>query len=126
MKSFVYVVTFITLVLLSGCMSNKSLPSSTNALVTPEQFAKAFSLVDDVKTYVPFNEPGICFARALFMSLALAAEEIPSSAHFVFPRDGRGHLNGPNGLKWKYHVGMMIKANDSSEKMIFGHSVRVC
>jgi len=76
-------------------------------------------VLGDLPAYIPFNEPGICFARALYMSMALASKEIPSSAYFVFPKQPGQTLNGINGMPWQYHVAMMIRANDSEEQMIF-------
>jgi hypothetical protein len=105
--------------LLTNCRSIGDSPSNTKALVTPEQFGTAIQVLGDLPTYIPFNEPGICFARALYMSMALASKEIPSSAYFVFPKQPGQTLNGINGMPWQYHVSMMIRANDSHEQMVF-------
>ncbi len=114
-------VLFFCLILIQGCKTSS--PSTTKARVSPDQFAMSMKKVEELKDFISFQEPSICFARAFYMSLSLASEQIPSSAYFIFPQSPSERLTGPNGLPWEYHVGMMIQATDSQERMIFDPSM---
>lgn len=114
-RSFILIVTMAV----AACKTIGTPEAGAKAVVTPEQFAATYELIDSTKDYIPYDNPLICFARALFMSLALASEQIPSSAHFAFAPSMQEKLKGPKGEPWDYHVAVMIRANDSGEQMVF-------
>jgi hypothetical protein len=83
------IILFAATLFFSAC--NNPVPqnghSETSALVTPQEFRKAEQIIAGID-YIPFDFPDDgCYARALYMSMELAAQKIPSSAQFVFPTD---------------------------------------
>lgn len=78
--------------------------SEVQALVSHEQAAIAFAVVQEIE-YLPFayKQDG-CYARALYMSMELAAHSIPSSSYYVY-----GMLMPESDIMWGYHVAPMVK-----------------
>ncbi len=89
-----------------------------DAIVTPDQFGRAMEAVKDTRNYIPYAEPGTCEARATWLAALFAAEKIPTTKRYVFAPSNTEKLKGPNNVPWDYHVGIMLRANDSQEHMI--------
>jgi hypothetical protein len=101
----------LSLLTLAACGPNAPQNSDTSALVSQGQANQAFAIVEDID-YLPFTyiEDG-CYARSLYMSLELAAQEIPSSAHYVF-----GALQPTAEVVWSYHVAPMLQVKNSTQE----------
>jgi hypothetical protein len=102
---------FFSLLALTACGPNAQQSSDTSALVSQGQANQAFAIVENID-YLPFTyiEDG-CYARSLYMSLELAAQEIPSSAHYVF-----GALQPTPAVVWSYHVAPMLQVKNSTQE----------
>ncbi|MGE0171951.1 MAG: protein-glutamine glutaminase family protein [Oligoflexales bacterium] len=89
-------------ILLVSCKST-SHSSAPKAFVTQEAAEKAFEIIKTTTAYIPFdNAKDGCFARAYFMSMELAIEQIPSSSQYVATMQGND-LQFENN-KWQWHV----------------------
>lgn len=102
---------------LSACgQDSKSQPSLGKADVTPSQAEEAFRIIGAID-YLPFDsiENG-CYARSLYMSMELAAHEIPSSALYIY-----GELHPRPGIVWTFHVAPLLKV-DGQEPWILDPS----
>lgn len=93
-----------TLLLASACGRPQNQDSQSKALVSQTQADEAFAIVKAID-YIPFAyiEDG-CYARALYMSMELAAQGIPSSAHYIY-----GNLRPNEDVSWWYHVAPLLK-----------------
>lgn len=103
---------FGTTLVLTACGQPGQQDSQSKALVSTLQAEHAFEIVADID-YLPFTyiEDG-CYARALYMSMELAAQGIPSSAHYIY-----GNLQPTVSVSWWYHVAPLLKV-DSEEPWI--------
>lgn len=102
---------FFGLFTLAACGQNTQQTSDTSALVSQQQANKAFAIVKGVD-YLPFTYiVDGCYARSLYMSLELAAEGIPSSAHYVF-----GYLQPTQSVTWSYHVAPLLQVAKTSQE----------
>ncbi|RZA24636.1 MAG: hypothetical protein EOP10_09310 [Proteobacteria bacterium] len=88
-----------------ACGENQSVENSqSKALVTEAQAGRAFEIVKAID-YIPFTYiVDGCYARSLYMSMELAAKEIPSSAYYIF-----GYLQPTESVSWGYHVAPALK-----------------
>ncbi len=78
--------------------------SEQRAVVSPEDAARAYEVVGKLD-YLPFNyKDDGCYARALYMSMEIAAKGIPSSSQFVM-----GTLRPDARIVWGYHVAPMLQ-----------------
>jgi len=102
---------FFSLLTLTACGEQTQATSDTSALVSQQQAAEAFDIVQKID-YLPFTyiEDG-CFARSLYMSLELAAEGIPSSAQYVY-----GALQPTPSVTWSYHVAPLLQLKNSGQE----------
>lgn len=102
---------FFSLFTLAACGQNSTQTSESKALVSQQQAAEAFAIVKDID-YLPFTYiVDGCYARSLYMSLELAAEKIPSSAHYVL-----GYLQPTQAVTWSYHVAPLLQLKDSTQE----------
>ncbi len=102
---------FFSLLALASCGQNRQQTSDTSALVSQLQADEAFQIVQAID-YLPFTYiVDGCYARSLYMSLELAAEGIPSSAHYVF-----GYLQPTETVSWSYHVAPLLQLKNSSQE----------
>jgi hypothetical protein len=75
--------------------------------VVQSTFNRAYTIVRGVD-YLPFNyKQDGCYARALFMSMELAANKMESDAVFAFAQDGTALVVGD--IQWGYHVAPMLE-----------------
>ncbi len=104
-----------TLMACGGSESNdgSSAAGSTESdWVVQSAFDKAFTVVKGVD-YLPFQyKIDGCYARALYMSMELAANSIESNAVFAFAQPGAPLVVGP--IEWGYHVAPMIEVGTSA------------
>jgi hypothetical protein len=92
------------------------------AVVTPEQADRAYTIVSGID-YLPWHYTADgCYARALYMSMELAIERIPSSSQYIYATNG-GSLRPVNGPVWGWHVAPMIKVTATGTPMIIDPSV---
>lgn len=93
--------------------------SEQQARVTPQQAQLAAQLVDSTRAYLPFafTEDG-CYARALYMSMELAARRVPSSAQYL-----TGELYPSSSVTWGWHVAPMVEIEGGSGKTILDPSL---
>jgi hypothetical protein len=103
LKTLGFVVS--TTVLLSACGQGKAPQNSeSKAIVSSAQAEEAFEIVKSID-YIPFNYiVDGCYARSLYMSMELAAQGIPSSAHYIY-----GYLLPTDDVSWSYHVAPLLK-----------------
>lgn len=102
---------FFSLLTATACGQNTLQTSDISALVSQQQASEAFGIVKALD-YLPFNYiVDGCYARSLYMSLELAAEGIPSSAHYVF-----GYLQPTESVTWSYHVAPLLQLKNSSQE----------
>ncbi len=102
---------FFSLLALTSCGQNRQQTSDTSALVSQQQASQAFAIVNAID-YLPFTYiVDGCYARSLYMSLELAVEEIPSSAHYV-----SGYLQPTDTVAWSYHVAPLLQVRDSAQE----------
>ncbi len=95
-----------------ACGQNQSGENSqSKALVTIDQAKQAFKIVADIN-YIPFTYiVDGCYARALYMSMELAAQKIPSSAYYIF-----GYLQPTDSVSWSYHVAPALQVEDGEDE----------
>ena len=100
-----------------GCGSSSS-HSENKALVSSQQLADAFDIIEEID-YLPyaFTTDG-CYARALYMSMELASSAIPSSSLYVM-----GDLQPNDQTRWRYHVAPLITEEDFSAAYILDPSL---
>jgi len=95
---------------LTGCgkIDNAGESSDVKAQVTYNQAMDAYKVISAIN-YLPFLfiEDG-CYARSLYMSMELASQGIPSSAHYIY-----GDLRPTAEVNWGYHVAPMIQIGNS-------------
>lgn len=107
-KSIISSGLILCLSIVAGCRHTVINDSETEAIVTLDQYRRAYSIIQKVD-YIPFvvTRDG-CYARALYMAMELAAEQIQSSSTFVLAAQGTLlHLN--DGTVWLYHVAPMLQ-----------------
>src|SRR5687767_6751444 len=103
------------LLLVTGCGSADESPptSDTQELVDQATFKKAFKIVSAID-YLPWEyKVDGCYARALYMSMELAAEGIPSNAAFAFADEFDELRVGE--IEWQYHVAPMLQVGASPD-----------
>jgi hypothetical protein len=109
---------FTGLVACGGAPSDDSHASAASEQdwVVKSTFDKAFGIVQGVD-YLPFQykEDG-CYARALYMSMELAAQGMESNALFAFARPGTELTVGD--ITWSYHVAPMLEVGSSAWKNV--------
>jgi hypothetical protein len=89
-----------------------------DARVRPDQAQTAYGIVNGID-YLPFAyKPDGCYARALYMSMELAAQSIPSSAQFL-----EGDLHPTADIAWRYHVAPMLLVDGSTTPTILDPSL---
>jgi hypothetical protein len=75
-------------------------------LVTQSKFDQAFTVVKGID-YLPFDYPRDgCYARALYMSMELAAQGMESNEVFAFAKPGTALVLG--ATRWGWHVAPML------------------
>lgn len=96
--------------------------SESRAVVTQAQADRAYQIVRKID-YLPwgYTDDG-CYARALYMSMELAIERIPSSSQYIFATNG-GALRPEGGPVWGWHVAPMIKVTATGTPMIIDPSL---
>lgn len=96
--------------------------SEARAVVTQEQADRAFAITKGID-YLPWGYTADgCYARALYMSMELAAERIPSSAEYVVADTG-AVLSPGGGVTWGWHVAPMIKITATGTPLIIDPSL---
>lgn len=101
-----------------ACKTLEQTQSSPTALVSPEQAEKAFEIIKGID-YLPYHyKRDGCYARALYMSMELAAEAIPSSSLFLF-----GQLRPNADISWRYHVAPLLTIGLNAEPFILDPSL---
>jgi hypothetical protein len=106
--------------LLVGCNAPAGPVGQTekDARVSPEDAQRAFAIVSGID-YLPFAyKPDGCYARALYMSMELAAQSVPSSAQFL-----EGDLHPTADIAWGYHVAPMLLINGDDHRTILDPSL---
>lgn len=100
-----------TLIFLStNCRKQIEIATETKAFVTPEQKQKALELVKNID-YLPWSYTlDGCFARATYIAMELAANDIPSSNIFI--------LNEQLNNGWGWHVAPPLKPTSESESLV--------
>lgn len=80
-----------------------------SAIVTSGTFAKAHGIMRGID-YLPYAyKPDGCYARALYISMELAAERIESNATYAVAKDEQNRLEIPGTTStWMYHVAPML------------------
>jgi hypothetical protein len=116
-RKFAYVLKTIAalsslLIVSCGVNSTTPAPSRQSAYVTHSQAQRAFDIIEDID-YIPFEytEDG-CYARALYMSMELAVQHIPSSSEFI--KATRGLLRFGHTV-WTYHVAPALIVTENPE-----------
>jgi hypothetical protein len=107
------------LLLLAACGGTHADSTATG----PEQdwvvqttFDKAFHVVQGVD-YLPFQyKVDGCYARALYMSMELAAQGMESNAVFAFARPGTALKVG--SIQWGYHVAPMLEVGADAQHLV--------
>jgi hypothetical protein len=107
------------LLLLLGCTQPSPVASTEqDARVSPEQAQQAYGIIAGVD-YLPFGyKADGCYARALYMSMELAAQRIPSSAQFL-----EGTLQPTPAITWRYHVAPMVQVTGEDHRTILDPSL---
>jgi hypothetical protein len=78
------------------------------AIVSESQATRAFEIAGGID-YLPWGYTADgCYARALYMSMELAIERIPSSSEYIVA-DDNAVLDPGNGIQWGWHVAPMVK-----------------
>jgi hypothetical protein len=98
--------------------------SEQRAIVTQSQADRAFTIAKGLD-YLPwgYTKDG-CYARALYMSMELAVEKIPSSAQYIYATDGAHFAPASvSGPAWTWHVAAMIKVTATGTPMIIDPSL---
>ena len=116
---------FILMVLLflSGCRHPLEEDSAPEATVSVSQYQRAFQIIQEID-YLPFGyKIDGCYARALFESMELATERIPSSITRVFASDAH-LLRLKDGTEWQFHVAPMLVPEGTENPMILDPSMR--
>lgn len=91
--------------------SGEQAASSNEDVVEQTTFDRASAIVNGVD-YLPFQyKIDGCYARALYMSMELAAKGYESNALFAFARDGSVLQVGD--VQWGYHVAPMLEVRSS-------------
>lgn len=104
--------------LLAQACGSPQTPSRLDAHVSVEQADAAYRKIAAID-YLPFGyKLDGCFARALFMSMELAEDDIPSSAQFA-----KGVLMPTADITWVYHVAPMLIVGSDSEPTIIDPSL---
>ncbi len=121
--AFLFLVGILALGTTMGCEPRddeawlSGLASAEFSLVQKQTFERAYQIIDGID-YLPFQyvEDG-CYARALYMSMELAADRIASNSLFAFVNGD--HYLEVEDLAWSYHVapllGVILSANASSK-----------
>jgi len=110
----------VTAVLGAACASPRADHEEASAafasaeVLTEAQFRRAREVVDAID-YVPFGytKDG-CFARALYVSLELAAARLESNSVFVFPpvdAPGLAYPGAAGADLWRYHVAPLVEVD---------------
>lgn len=100
----------------SGAGSEAGSGSTESDWVVKSAFDKAFTVVKGVD-YLPFQyKVDGCYARALYMSMELAAKNIESNAVFAFAQPGAPLVVGD--IQWGYHVAPMIEVGTSADNAV--------
>ncbi len=87
-----------------ACLDLDDENTDLSAFVSDEQLNEAYHVVKKTQEYLPYSyTTDGCYARSLYMSMELAAKDIPSSALYLF-----GDLNYGKGLSWKYHTAPIL------------------
>ena len=108
--------------LLAGCGpvtgTNTLGATEQDARVSPVDAMRAYEIVRGID-YIPFgyHRDG-CYARALYMSMELAAQRIPSSAQFL-----EGKLDPSPDIEWRYHVAPMLQVIGEDHRTIIDPSL---
>ena len=103
----------------AGSATNENVRSAEqHAWVTPDDAQTAYGIIQNIG-YLPFayKEDG-CYARALYMSMELAASGIPSSAQFI-----TGQLHPTADITWTYHVAPMVQLIGDDHRTIVDPSM---
>lgn len=111
-SAFFFLVGSVALGAATGCESRsddgwvQGLESAEFTLVQKQTFNQAFQLIEGID-YLPFQyrEDG-CYARALYMSMELAADRIASNSLFAFANGD--HYLEVGDLAWSYHVAPLL------------------
>lgn len=98
--------------------------SESRAIVSQAQADRAFEIARGLD-YLPWGYTADgCYARALYMSMELAVERIPSSAQYIYATNGALLMpDSVNGPAWSWHVAPMIKVTATGTPMIIDPSL---
>lgn len=106
--------------------------TASAAVVNQSQFKRAIEITEQLarpeNSFVPFERTKEgCQDRALLLSMALAAEGIPSTAIYIHMRPGGPVLSNPKSTvdPWDFHVAPMIKQGVDGVEMILDPVVGV-
>jgi len=106
----------------SSSQGEKVGTTESRAIVTQEQADRAFKIAEGID-YLPWGYTADgCYARALYMSMELAVERIPSSNQYIYAT-GDGALMPVNGPTWGWHVAPMVKVTAEGTPMIIDPSL---
>ena len=84
--------------------------------VVQSTFDRAFTVVQGVD-YLPFQyKVDGCYARALYMSMELAAKGMESNAVFAFAQNGTALVVGQ--IQWGYHVAPMLEVGPDADHLV--------
>lgn len=121
-RSGVLALTLVGACMLQACGGSASdggatAPGSTESdWVVQSAFDRAFTVVKGID-YLPFQyKVDGCYARALYMSMELASNDIESNAVFAFAQSGAPLVVGP--IQWGYHVAPMIEVGTTAENAV--------
>lgn len=99
----IWVLAILVTAVVTSCGDSDENGSESKAFVTQKQKDHAFAIIKDID-YIPFSYAlDGCYARALYMSMELAAHKIPSSFLYLF-----GKLTPSREISWRYHVAPFI------------------
>jgi hypothetical protein len=116
MKRFVILGSLFALAACASPSSKEEPQAGTDQdWVVKETFDTAYGIVQGID-YLPFQykEDG-CYARALYMSMELAAQGLESNAVFAFAKPGTWLQVGD--IRWSYHVAPMLEVGASAHHL---------
>lgn len=91
-------------------------PADEQDWVVQSTFTRAYGIVQGID-YLPFQyKVDGCYARALYMSMELAAQGMESNAIFAFARQGTALTVGP--IQWGYHVAPMLEVGTDAQHLV--------
>jgi hypothetical protein len=119
------IVALVPAVFACSAVSDEGLDSArSHAIVSRADANTAFEIVRGID-YLPFGHTRDgCHARALYMSMAIAAEGIPTSAQYIHAKwEDDGILAPTESIRWNFHVAPMVQIGTGGTPMILDPSL---